>query len=112
MRNSIATYQPNYAIYPTGVYKKYNKYLIEEYSKLPPIFGKEKHLREVEYLLESNSDTSNSIKALNVIDWEEHLIEYYKILDTYLKSNNLSRLKTIESFLRKEKLQRINNLNK
>jgi len=103
----IATYGKGYAIYPTAVYEKYNLYLIKEYNKLDiNLYGRDKYINEVIDLL--NDNTGDNKKILGVVDWEEHLIHYYHILNTYLFKNQLGLpLKTLNDFLRKEKLEKL-----
>ena len=104
----IATYGKGYAIYPTAVYEKYNRYLINKYYNLDiNLYGRVQYIREVTDLL--NDNTSNDVKKiLNVTDWEEKLNHYYHILNTYLFTNQLGLpLKTLNDFLRKEKLEKL-----
>lgn len=126
MKN-ISTIKNNTITYPTGVYLKYNLYLIEEYKKFIIILQThplEERIRlqlikyltskltskltELENLLIDNNGDSVS-KFFNVNDWEENLREYYTTLNK-IKYDGYIPLKTIDTFLRMEKLEKIKSL--
>jgi len=115
----LATYGQGSVNYPTGVYEKYNIYLIKEYEKLylwlensylsTKDYSKKLVLNEIKdlnYLLSEN--TSNDItKIFNVMGWEFELSKRYELLNRTLVYNNMEPLIKIEIFMRREKLDRI-----
>jgi len=136
---SFSTIGKGYIIYPTNIFKRFNNYLIDEYSKLyylidvpnSSIFEVGKFhdkfigmkmkeqfkktisikIEELKELLESNTNCNGDIKKLlNVTDWEELLDEYYTLLNNTLLKYNFEPLKSKNFFLRKEKLERLNNI--
>lgn len=122
---TISKVYNNSIIYPTGVYYEYNLYLIEEYNilidkilnindgtpKTNAIKIIESFLKSLEDLLKKN--ISNDINtALNVLDWEDEMDFYYNsLIETYKNKRikNKRFIKSINSFLRKEKLKKIND---
>lgn len=114
---SIAVYSDNSIIYPRDVYLKYNLYLISEYQKIlyniPPHNKLRITLKDHIYELEGLLDINNGVdikKVLNITTWESSLNIYYESLNGYLISIGKESLVKIETFLRKEKLQKLNSL--
>lgn len=130
---SISVMKDNCICYPTEVYYKYNLYLIREYKLFKYKISKlnlgdmaakrnkkycEGVILELCELLEDNisHDTSN---IFSTMDWEENLHRRYEnLINFYDKLKNrfdeygmkcfIKKIKTIEIFLRQEKLERIN----
>jgi hypothetical protein len=113
----LATYRQGSVNYPTGVYEKYNLYLIKEYEKLYIWFDNKgnnenamklvlREITDLNYLLSEN--TSNDItKIFNVMGWEEELSRSYRLLDRTRIYNNMEPLVKIKTFMRREKLKKI-----
>ena len=116
---SIAFYGKGSVTYPTDVYEKYNKYLIKEYEKLylwlrlSSLGNKETfmklvltEIRDLNYLLQENT-SHDSIKILNITTWEDSLSKSYRLINNTLVYNNMEGLIKIETFMRREKLEKI-----
>ena len=115
-------------VYPTGVYEDYNLYLIGEYEKFVDVIINHSDIsvdpeierikmsnlisdfiEELKDLLENNTGEPKDIFA--VMSWEEILVQAYDRLDFTYKHNNVEyKIRSIESFLRKEKLKRISDV--
>lgn len=109
----IAIIKNNSITYPTDVYLEYNLYLIDEYTKFALSISQEQYssvmknrIISLEELIEDN--TIDKSKIFNIMDWEENLVHHYNILNSIYKHKKMKSLVSIESFLRKCKLQKIN----
>jgi hypothetical protein len=115
----IATIKDNSITYPTDVYKKYSLYLIEElkwYMNNVKEASKQKVsdiIVNIQELMDENDYANKNKKdVFSVMDWEERLVYYYESLMTASKYHEGCRkVSSIENFLRKEKLKKMNNLN-
>jgi hypothetical protein len=119
---SISIIKDNYIYYPIGVYYNYNLYLITEYNKFLKCFiNSEYHNLQGNIFINENIDKlketleiniSNKIEHIfDVMDWENILIEKYKILDEIYKSTEkfgFNNIKNMNFFLRQEKLKKLN----
>lgn len=121
---SISIIKDNTVTYPTDVYYNFNIYLIKGYEKfldntpIDKINVRKKVCQVIDELKEilfDNTVEGNpnlplpKTQILNVMDWEENLIPYFDMLDVSVKHRNEPPIKTIEMFLRKAKLERLNN---
>ena len=115
---SLAVYDKGSVSYPTDVYEKYNRYLIKEYEKFylwldKSYLGKKelsmsltlREITELNYLLKEN--TSDVTKMFNVMNWEDSLLSSYRLINNTLVHNNMEPLVKIETFMRREKLDKI-----
>jgi len=116
----------NTITYNTELYRKYNLYLIDKYKEFfenNQQYKYSNHIHRIIIELEDllNDNNSNDItKILNVTDWEEHLIYHYSILKyaegegkIIAQANAIVAkfsLNSIEIFLRKLKLEKLNEI--
>ena len=120
---SISIINNNTVTYPTDVYYRYNIYLINEYEKflknttnegvivrVKNIIGELQELLS-ENITDGNPDLSLPVtKIFNVMNWEENLFKHFELLDASLKYINEKSISPIEMFLRKAKLEKLNNI--
>jgi hypothetical protein len=115
----IATIKDNSITYPTDFYRKYSLYLIEEltwYMNNVKEASKQKVsdiIINIQELIDDNDYANkNKTDVFSVMDWEERLVFYYDSLEIASKYHNGCRkISSIENFLRKEKLKKLNNTN-
>lgn len=119
---SISIIKNNSVIYPTEVYRKYNLYLIDGYEEFLKNTTREPVIRRVneiilelqDLLFDNSPDEPNApmpiTKILNVTEWEDELVRHYKTLNESVKYRNEPPILKIETFLRKEKLEKLNSL--
>ena len=66
-------------------------------------------IKDLNYLLSENTSEidDDPTKAFNVMTWEDSLSRSYRLINNTLIYNNMEGLIKIETFIRKEKLDRI-----